>query len=71
MELQSDQPCLQVWAGLQRSVFAAGAVALEPQGYIDAVNHPALPSPWLRPGDVYERSTVYRFRPPDRARADA
>ena len=62
MDLESDNPCLQVWGGLPRAVFSAGAVALEPQGYIDAVNHPAFPSPWLRPGEIYERSIVYRFR---------
>jgi aldose 1-epimerase len=62
MDLHSDNPCLQVWTGLPRAVFSAGAVALEPQGFIDAVNHSAFPSPWLRPGEVYERSIVYRFR---------
>ncbi len=64
MELTTDNPCLQVWAGLARSVFAAGAVALEPQGFIGAVNYPDLPSPWLRPGEVYRRATLYRFRRP-------
>ena len=63
MDLHSDSPCLQVWAGLPRTVFPAGAVALEPQGYIDAVNHSAFPSPWLSPGEIYERRIVYRFRP--------
>jgi len=63
MDLHSDSPCLQVWAGLPRTVFSAGAVALEPQGYIDAVNHSAFPSPWLSPGEIYERRIVYRFRP--------
>jgi aldose 1-epimerase len=43
-------------------MFSAGAVALEPQGYIDAVNHSAFPTPWLRAGEIYERSIVYRFR---------
>ena len=62
MDLESDNPCLQVWAGLPRSVFMAGAVALEPQGYIGAVNHSAFPSPWLRPGELYERRIIYRFR---------
>jgi len=63
MDLHSDNPCLQVWAGLPRSVFSAGAVALEPQGYIDAVNHSVFPSPWLSRGEIYERRIAYRFRP--------
>ncbi len=62
MDVFTDAPCLQLWAGLAHTVFAGGAVAIEPQGFIDAVNQPAFPSPWLRPGQVFARKTQYRFR---------
>lgn len=61
MKLMSDQPCLQVWSGLSRDVTWAGAVALEPQGFTDAVNVRAFPSAWLEPGDRYRRTTTYSF----------
>lgn len=37
-------------------------VALEAQGWPDAVNHPDFPSVWLTPGSRYEQTTEYRFR---------
>ncbi len=37
------------------------AVALETQGYPDAVNHENFPSVVLRPGEVFESETVCRF----------
>ncbi|ESQ88109.1 aldose epimerase family protein [Asticcacaulis benevestitus] len=62
LALYTDQPCLQAYAGLSRAVAAWGAVALEPQGFIDAVSQPAFPSPWLKPGQVYRRTSRYRFQ---------
>ncbi|SMF09698.1 aldose epimerase family protein [Desulfovibrio gilichinskyi] len=35
---------------------------LEPEGYPDAVNRPEFPSVILRPGEVYNHVTEYRFR---------
>ncbi|MDV6330879.1 aldose epimerase family protein [Asticcacaulis sp. 201] len=64
LALHTDQPCLQAYAGLSRDVAAHGAIALEPQGFIDAVNQPAFPSPWLAPGQVYHRTSQYRFQHP-------
>ena len=60
--LHTDQPCLQAYAGLSRDVAAHGAIALEPQGFIDAVNQPAFPSSWLAPGQIYHRTSQYRFQ---------
>ena len=62
LELSSDQPCLQVWTGLSRDVAAGGAIALEPQGFIDAVNQKAFPDPWLAPGETYRRTSRYKFQ---------
>jgi aldose 1-epimerase len=38
--------------------------ALETQHFPDTPNHPSFPSTTLRPGEVYESTTVYRFRQP-------
>ena len=39
---------------------------LEAQQFPDAPNHPSFPSATLRPGEVYQHTTVYRLdlRPP-------
>ena len=37
------------------------AVCLETQIFPDAANHPEFPSTVLRPGDVFDETTVYRF----------
>jgi aldose 1-epimerase len=36
-------------------------LALETQGWPDAVNHDNFPSILLRPGDVYTQTCIYRF----------
>ena len=33
----------------------------ETQNFPDAVNQPGFPSPWLRPGEAYKQTTIYRF----------
>lgn len=38
-----------------------GAFCLEAQNYPDAINQANFPSPILRPGEVYQQVTVYRF----------
>ena len=35
--------------------------ALETQHYPDSPNHANFPSTVLRPGDVYETTTIYKF----------
>jgi len=37
--------------------------AVEPQGFLNAVNQPAFPSTILRPGEAYHEEIVYRFPP--------
>ncbi|HTI66966.1 MAG TPA: aldose epimerase family protein [Caulobacteraceae bacterium] len=61
--LATDQPGLQVYSGqgLAAPFAAHGGIALEPQGFPDAVNQPGFPSVVLRPGAVYRRRAVYRF----------
>ena len=36
-------------------------MALEPQGFPDAVNQPDFPDVVLRPGQAYRRRASYRF----------
>ena len=38
-----------------------GSVALEPQNWPDAPNHPSFPSAELRPGEVYRHRMEWRF----------
>ncbi|MFP1133089.1 aldose epimerase family protein [Asticcacaulis sp. W401b] len=61
LAVSTDQPCLQLYSGLNRENAPAGALAVEPQGYIDAVNRFQFPSPWLVPRERYRRSTLYEF----------
>lgn len=39
-----------------------GSLALEPQNWPDAPNHPSFPSAMLRPGDVYRHRMEWQFR---------
>ena len=59
--VETDQPCLQLYSGLEPAICPGGALVIEPQGFINAVNELRFPSPWLEPGRRYERSTFYRF----------
>lgn len=70
LELTTDQPALQVYAGNRLhdltgkdgAVYGANAgVCLEPQHHPDAVHHPEFPSILVEPGQVYEYTTLLRF----------
>lgn len=56
--VRSDAPALQLYSGehLGRS-----GLAIEPQGYPDAPNHPDFPSVVLRPGETYSTTTQWLF----------
>ena len=71
MQIFSNQPSLQVYTGYLmngtdigkkgvRYSVSAG-VALEPQGYPDAVHQSNFPSVLLKPGDMYVHRSLYRF----------
>ncbi|WP_174301468.1 aldose epimerase family protein [Caulobacter sp. S45] len=64
MRLTTDQPGMQVYTGqaLQAPFVAYGGLALEPQGFPDAVNHAGFPDAILRPGQIYRRRSLYRFQ---------
>jgi aldose 1-epimerase len=71
LECLTTEPGIQVYTGNhfsgggpEASGFAPvkhGAVALETQHFPDSPGRPDYPSTWLRPGESYRSTTVYRF----------
>lgn len=71
MEVLTEEPGLQYYSGnfLDGSIVGKRGVAyqqrdgfcLETQHYPDSPNHPNFPTTTLRPGQVYQTKTVYRF----------
>lgn len=70
MEVWSNQVGVQFYSsnmlddvkGKDGAVYRKYAgIALETQGFPDAVNHPNFPSQVLNPGDKYENVMVFRF----------
>ncbi|MEM9707747.1 MAG: galactose mutarotase [Pseudomonadota bacterium] len=57
LEVYSDAPGLQAFAGGQ------AGVALEPQLWPDAPNHPKFPSIVLEPGQVFEQQSLFKLLP--------
>jgi aldose 1-epimerase len=71
MELSTTEPALQVYSGqmLPEVTGKHGArympfagLALEPQGFPNAVNEPSFPSVVVEPGAPYRQRSIYRFR---------
>lgn len=70
MEVLTTQPGVQLYtakhlsSNLKTSSFAYGpyhGLCLETQNYPDAPNKPNFPSPILRPGQLYEHTTIHKF----------
>jgi aldose 1-epimerase len=63
LEVWTTEPCLQVWTGgtLHPPYGPGSGIALETQHAPDSPNRPGFPSVVLRPGDVFESTTVFRF----------
>ena len=71
MSITTDRPGMQVYSGNFLDGTRNGksgkpyryrsAMALEPQGFPDAIHHPQFPSVVLRPGEVYHSTSEYRF----------
>ena len=72
MNVYTDQPCIQVYTSNiieptagpfkgnipQKKHFA---ICLETQAMPDSINHPGFTNVVLRPGEVYETTTIYEF----------
>lgn len=77
LQLESTEPGLQVYAGDHIRPGAPGlagqpyqrfaGIALEPQLWPDAPNHPGFPSARLRPGETYRQITRIRLTPAEAA----
>lgn len=63
LTVETDQPGMQIYSGrgLRAPFVKHAALAIEPQGFPDAPNHPTFPSVILRPGETYRRRALYRF----------
>ena len=70
MHIDTTYPGMQLYTGNDlnithgtggRRYLPYGGLALETQYFPDSVNKPDFPSTILRPGQVYEHATVYRF----------
>jgi len=67
----STQPCFQVYTGeyiasipgkLGNIYGPFHGITIEPQGFIDSLNHPAFPDQVLYPGEIYHHKISYTFR---------
>lgn len=71
MEVITDQPGVQFYTACTTD-YADGkggmhylpysGLCLETQHYPDAPNHPNFPTTTLRPGEIYDTTTIYAFR---------
>lgn len=71
MEIWSDQPSVQFYSGNYldgtivgpsgRQYRQSDGFCLETQHFPDSPNHPAFPTTVLRPGAVYQTTTVHKF----------
>ena len=71
MEVLSDQPGLQVYSaqyftGEEPGKYGTtlnyhGSITFETQNWPDAPNKPSFPDPYLKPGQEYSHTCVYRF----------
>ena len=71
LDVATTQPALQLYTGNNLNgtligpsgrIYRSGdGVCFETQGFPDAPNQPAFPSAVLRPGEVFEAATTFRF----------
>ncbi|MGB0717888.1 MAG: aldose epimerase family protein [Alphaproteobacteria bacterium] len=67
--IESNEPGLQVYTGTHLRPNPSGmkaGIALEPQGWPDAVHHPDFPSTLYRPSEVYKHHSRYTFQTKNR-----
>ena len=61
IEVWTTEPGMQVYDGYYLPVRNAG-VALETQHFPDSPNHPEFPTTIVKPGEVMESTTEFRFK---------
>jgi aldose 1-epimerase len=72
MEVETTMPGVQFYVGNKLKTDLIGkngarygpysGLCLETQHFPNAVNHPHFPSPILQPGELYDHTTIYRFK---------
>lgn len=71
IEVFTTQPGVQVYTGYwnpeleidgQKKFGSFSGIALETQHYPDSVHHKNFPSTQLKPGELYNEKTIYRFK---------
>ena len=62
LTVETTEPGLQVYDGAHLGIGAHCGLALEPQRWPDAPNHPNFPSILLKPGTTYRQTTRYRIQ---------
>jgi len=71
LEVWTTEPGIQFYTGnfldgtrygpSRRAYRQGDGLALETQTFPDSPNHPNFPSPVLRPGEVYQTTTIFKF----------
>lgn len=70
VEVYTTQPGMQLYTGYwipeltidgKKQFGSFSGVALETQHFPDSVHHPKFPSTLLKPGELYDEKTVYKF----------
>ena len=70
IEVRTTQPGMQVYTGYwnpelvvdgNKKFGSYSGIALETQHYPDSVNRPEFPTTELKPGEIYNEKTVYKF----------
>ncbi|MCY1722059.1 galactose mutarotase [Prolixibacteraceae bacterium Z1-6] len=70
IKVYTTQPGMQVYTGYwnpeieingKKKFGSFSGIALETQHYPDSVNQPNFPSTLLKPGEIYDQKTVYKF----------
>ncbi len=71
VEILTTQPGMQVYTGYwnpeliidgRKKFGSFSGIALETQHYPDSVNQPGFPTTILKPGEMYNETTIYRFK---------
>lgn len=58
MDVSTTEPGVQLYTGNHLN---HGGLCLETQHYPDSINQPSFPSPILRPGQVWQSTTIFAF----------
>ena len=61
MEVFTTEPAMHIYSGNGMKDVPRGAICFETCHFQDSPNNPQFPSTALRPGEVFQSHTAYRF----------